>query len=1225
MFRALFFTTVFVTLAVNIIFLFATKDKPPDPTGSTTTLVSVISGRTTGASGSAEDRSAAANAGLLLDGSHYYSIGDDGNSDSVVLAQGGANERTQQQQQAGLLDASHKPQLTITGHRRLFLRSNDFYDYSPAAAPVAPTIDLYLQQQQQQQASSQEAIDNNRSTASSQSGNLQRPAKQAASSKTRKLIRAADSGPAAITADQALDQGASSNSFTPQPPAAVAKNADANERQKNTPDPLGSSWPNQRQSPDDDNETPPPSSSSSLWATQTIRDKRRRDSSSDSSNGSSSGAELERRDSRFGVSGGRLPVPSAGSTDEGREYEPSSPPQPSSSASSSGAPKWGNNAPAPASSSNNNRNISSELGHGRPTGLALVATKRGRLEEEESGGNGETKGESSNGNNLALGASANEITHRTEAQEQPPPTTATRTRTESQANNTLAIRVKSSKNHVLIKVDNLIIYESGSGTANEPAQWQLQQQQHGIGDKTPSAFSKRPRRRAGGRHFKHHRSPVASAQQQQELLDDKNANPPLQQYEPQELAESELQAAAKDDDNYLDETTATGSSTTGARIASSSSSSSSASSSSAAMTIAGRGIHVLVLNQFEGSVMSKRLFDTYSPQQDDELALYLGQIQPGRLVIMAVQDEASFKMARSSRARKLIEETLKSRHIMELNWRDMWALVGRKRAGNQLETNVTLGRKSGGGLNGSSGPPSTDDDDEPLAEGLSRSARFTEWGQPVEISAEFKLETRSEADAAAPSGRECDFGRGKDSAQVHTRRRLFCDRIEGYGRLCDCYNPSRLEFSPDQLDNSQLLHVPIVVIAGNRPYYLYRMLRSLLQARGVQASMVTVFIDGFYDEPREICKLLNLRYVQNKPEGQRSARISHHYKTSLTHTFERLFPAANYAIIFEEDLDVARDALVYFNQTLKVLETDPSLYCVSAWNDQGYEHSVGDLTQVMRVETMPGLGWMLTRRLFVEELKAKWPPASQQHDWDMWIRTPQVRRGRECLIPDVSRTYHFGSTGTNINSYFQRQYFSKHAFSDNLIPSDPRSSSLESPSLASEDNAIQFDSLDSMDESNYERLVWNLMQDQDERHSRQWLSAGYNQTGEQHKDQQQQLDMGSAGRAVLMSREALCAYANVNSNNLTTSQTLISTNRNNQRPMKISTLNVIFIKMIDSEDFANWLRLAKCWRLWDLDARGQHKSMWRLFVNGQPTLVVGHPVSPYSQLKPAQVVPYDFY
>lgn len=36
----------------------------------------------------------------------------------------------------------------------------------------------------------------------------------------------------------------------------------------------------------------------------------------------------------------------------------------------------------------------------------------------------------------------------------------------------------------------------------------------------------------------------------------------------------------------------------------------------------------------------------------------------------------------------------------------------------------------------------------------------------------------------------------------------------------------------------------------------------------------------------------------------------------------------------------------------------------------------------------------------------------------MWMRMPEQRRGRECIIPDVSRSYHFGIVGLNMNGYF---------------------------------------------------------------------------------------------------------------------------------------------------------------------------------------------------------------
>ena len=61
--------------------------------------------------------------------------------------------------------------------------------------------------------------------------------------------------------------------------------------------------------------------------------------------------------------------------------------------------------------------------------------------------------------------------------------------------------------------------------------------------------------------------------------------------------------------------------------------------------------------------------------------------------------------------------------------------------------------------------------------------------------------------------------------------------------------------------------------------------RSLLSARGAQPEMITVFIDGFYEEPLAVAKLFGLRGIQHTPIGLKNARISQHYKASLTATF----------------------------------------------------------------------------------------------------------------------------------------------------------------------------------------------------------------------------------------------------------------------------------------------------------------------------------------------------
>ena len=43
----------------------------------------------------------------------------------------------------------------------------------------------------------------------------------------------------------------------------------------------------------------------------------------------------------------------------------------------------------------------------------------------------------------------------------------------------------------------------------------------------------------------------------------------------------------------------------------------------------------------------------------------------------------------------------------------------------------------------------------------------------------------------------------------------------------------------------------------------------------------------------------------------------------------------------------------------------------------------------------------------------------------MWIRLYKLN-GRECIIPDVPRTFHFGAKGINMNPYFQDMYFEGH-------------------------------------------------------------------------------------------------------------------------------------------------------------------------------------------------------
>lgn len=100
-------------------------------------------------------------------------------------------------------------------------------------------------------------------------------------------------------------------------------------------------------------------------------------------------------------------------------------------------------------------------------------------------------------------------------------------------------------------------------------------------------------------------------------------------------------------------------------------------------------------------------------------------------------------------------------------------------------------------------------------------------------------------------------------------------------------------------------------------------------------------------------------------------KIARHYGWALNTTFQIGF---DFVIIVEDDLNVAPDFFEYFLATYKLLKQDSSLWCVSAWNDNG-KANVVDTTRpdlLYRTDFFPGLGWMLTKELW-QELSVKWP------------------------------------------------------------------------------------------------------------------------------------------------------------------------------------------------------------------------------------------------------------
>ena len=229
---------------------------------------------------------------------------------------------------------------------------------------------------------------------------------------------------------------------------------------------------------------------------------------------------------------------------------------------------------------------------------------------------------------------------------------------------------------------------------------------------------------------------------------------------------------------------------------------------------------------------------------------------------------------------------------------------------------------------------------------------------------------------------------------------------------------------------------PVVLLTCNRPQLLDATLHSLLQVEGVSRDNLVVMQDGDLPEVGTVVSKYQLKVHRSTDEGAApgspalrgpkrraphmdgAARIAAHYKFSLSKAF-RENPQAPAIIIVEDDLAFSPDFYQYFVANAPVLEQDRSLFLLSAWNDNGFKGHVKDPFALMRTEYFPGLGWLLPRALYEEELEAQWP----QSHWDHWLRSFHVNKGREIVYPQVPRSFHNGIKGTFMDLSTHNRYF----------------------------------------------------------------------------------------------------------------------------------------------------------------------------------------------------------
>eukprot|EP00058_Branchiostoma_floridae_P001585 XP_002587073.1 hypothetical protein BRAFLDRAFT_102994 [Branchiostoma floridae] len=149
-----------------------------------------------------------------------------------------------------------------------------------------------------------------------------------------------------------------------------------------------------------------------------------------------------------------------------------------------------------------------------------------------------------------------------------------------------------------------------------------------------------------------------------------------------------------------------------------------------------------------------------------------------------------------------------------------------------------------------------------------------------------------------------------------------------------------------------------------------------------------------------------------------------------------------YAIFIDEGFRARPGFLRYFGQTLSLLDQDDSVFSVSAWNHNGFEGLSQDPSLVYRTEDFPATGWVVRRSVWESEVRGKEAACCMVFPWHSWFGGDHCHcnhvlficspwhswfggdlKGREVLVPDVSRVEYIVREGLFEDDAFRQDYF----------------------------------------------------------------------------------------------------------------------------------------------------------------------------------------------------------
>jgi len=199
----------------------------------------------------------------------------------------------------------------------------------------------------------------------------------------------------------------------------------------------------------------------------------------------------------------------------------------------------------------------------------------------------------------------------------------------------------------------------------------------------------------------------------------------------------------------------------------------------------------------------------------------------------------------------------------------------------------------------------------------------------------------------------------------------------------------------------------LLVAAGHSVAALNATSRTLRAARGFDPSQLQIFLAccGAQVEPSR--QLLQEAFpeaalavqAQTKPVLRGRSKTLHDSARETQHLRE-VFTAAlstqnsSSLLVVHEGAQLSSDALGFFSQLGPLMDQDPSIWCIGAWNDAGLAPYVADLSVLLRTDWHPAkLAWMMRTQVLLQEILPSWPDA----EWERFLRR------NEAALPLLAR------------------------------------------------------------------------------------------------------------------------------------------------------------------------------------------------------------------------------